>query len=213
MPSKPRQLIIKLTTGIESPEKLPQAFTVAATAVASGGWIPPIVATPEVRGAPRVGTPCAGGGQASLPLEAVHSGAGLPEARSTGCKVSSAARWSTWSSRSSRGWWSSFARVSFTRCGTGQGARGPGPGPWPPLCGRAFSTAASGRGAYIFLPLRCWCRTVPGRPARRLPALRGVLMGELAQNARPAAGKAGWQPGVVGGHRARAGRRDRASGG
>jgi len=68
MPSKPRQLIIKLTTGIESPEKLPQAFTVAATALASGGWIPPIVATPEVRGAPRVGTPCAGGGQADLPL-------------------------------------------------------------------------------------------------------------------------------------------------
>ncbi len=36
MPSNSRQLIIKLTTGLESPEKLSQAFTVAATAVASG---------------------------------------------------------------------------------------------------------------------------------------------------------------------------------
>jgi len=36
MPSKSRHLIIKLTTGIEAPEKLAQAFTVAATAVASG---------------------------------------------------------------------------------------------------------------------------------------------------------------------------------
>lgn len=36
MPSKPRSLIIKLTTGVESPEKLSQGFTVAATAVASG---------------------------------------------------------------------------------------------------------------------------------------------------------------------------------
>jgi len=31
-----RQLIIKLTAGIESPEKLSQAFTVATTALASG---------------------------------------------------------------------------------------------------------------------------------------------------------------------------------
>jgi predicted peroxiredoxin len=36
MPSNSRQLIIKLTTGIESPERLSQGFTVAATAVASG---------------------------------------------------------------------------------------------------------------------------------------------------------------------------------
>ena len=36
MPSNSRQLIIKLTTGTESPEKLSQGFTVAATAVASG---------------------------------------------------------------------------------------------------------------------------------------------------------------------------------
>ena len=36
MPSKSRHLIIKLTTGVEDPEKLAQAFTVAATAVASG---------------------------------------------------------------------------------------------------------------------------------------------------------------------------------
>jgi predicted peroxiredoxin len=36
MPSNSRQLIIKLTIGIESPEKLSQGFTVAATAVASG---------------------------------------------------------------------------------------------------------------------------------------------------------------------------------
>src|SRR5665647_3714176 len=41
MPSKLRQLIIKLTTGIESPEKLSQAFTVAATALASGGGFRP----------------------------------------------------------------------------------------------------------------------------------------------------------------------------
>ena len=41
MPSKPRQLIIKLTTGIESPEKLSQAFNVAATALASGGGFRP----------------------------------------------------------------------------------------------------------------------------------------------------------------------------
>jgi len=39
MPSKSRQLIIKLTAGVESPEKLSQAFTVAATAVASGGVV------------------------------------------------------------------------------------------------------------------------------------------------------------------------------
>jgi predicted peroxiredoxin len=36
MPSNTRQLVIKLTAGIESPEKLSQAFTVAATALASG---------------------------------------------------------------------------------------------------------------------------------------------------------------------------------
>ena len=36
LPSSPRQLIIKLTSGVESPEKLSQAFTVAATALASG---------------------------------------------------------------------------------------------------------------------------------------------------------------------------------
>lgn len=44
MPPKPhhenaRQLIIKLTTGIESPEKLSQGFTVAATALASGARV------------------------------------------------------------------------------------------------------------------------------------------------------------------------------
>lgn len=39
MPPTSRQLIIKLTTGIESPEKLSQAFTVAATAVASGAQV------------------------------------------------------------------------------------------------------------------------------------------------------------------------------
>jgi len=39
MPSKSRHLIIKLTTGAESPEKLSQAFTVAATAVASGAVV------------------------------------------------------------------------------------------------------------------------------------------------------------------------------
>ena len=39
MPPSSRQLIIKLTTGIESPEKLSQAFTVAATAVASGAQV------------------------------------------------------------------------------------------------------------------------------------------------------------------------------
>jgi predicted peroxiredoxin len=35
----PRHLIIKLTAGVESPEKLSQAFTVAATAVASGAEV------------------------------------------------------------------------------------------------------------------------------------------------------------------------------
>src|SRR5450631_1198400 len=39
MPSKSPHLIIKLTTGVESPEKLSQAFTVAATAVASGAVV------------------------------------------------------------------------------------------------------------------------------------------------------------------------------
>ena len=39
MPSNSRQLVIKLTTGIESPERLSQAFTVAATAVASGARV------------------------------------------------------------------------------------------------------------------------------------------------------------------------------
>jgi predicted peroxiredoxin len=36
MPSRSRHLIIKLTAGVELPEKLSQAFTVAATAVAGG---------------------------------------------------------------------------------------------------------------------------------------------------------------------------------
>ena len=39
MPSRSRHLIIKLTAGVESPEKLSQAFTVAATAVASGAVV------------------------------------------------------------------------------------------------------------------------------------------------------------------------------
>jgi predicted peroxiredoxin len=39
MPSKSRHLIIKLTTGVEAPEKLSQGFTVAATAVASGAAV------------------------------------------------------------------------------------------------------------------------------------------------------------------------------
>jgi len=39
MPSNSRHLIIKLTAGVESPEKLSQAFTVAATAVASGAAV------------------------------------------------------------------------------------------------------------------------------------------------------------------------------
>ena len=36
MPSTSRHLVIKLTTGVETPERLSQGFTVAATAVASG---------------------------------------------------------------------------------------------------------------------------------------------------------------------------------
>jgi predicted peroxiredoxin len=39
MPPESRRLIIKLTTGVETPEKLSQAFTVAATAVASGAVV------------------------------------------------------------------------------------------------------------------------------------------------------------------------------
>lgn len=39
MPSKSRHLIIKLTSGVEAPEKLSQGFTVAATAVASGAVV------------------------------------------------------------------------------------------------------------------------------------------------------------------------------
>ena len=39
MQSTSRQLIVKLTTGIESPERLSQAFTVAATALASGAQV------------------------------------------------------------------------------------------------------------------------------------------------------------------------------
>jgi predicted peroxiredoxin len=39
MPTNSRQLVIKLTTGMESPERLSQAFTVAATAVASGAQV------------------------------------------------------------------------------------------------------------------------------------------------------------------------------
>lgn len=39
MPTNSRQLIIKLTSGVEAPEKLSQAFTVAATAVASGAGV------------------------------------------------------------------------------------------------------------------------------------------------------------------------------
>jgi predicted peroxiredoxin len=39
MPSKPRPLVIKLTAGIESPEKVSQAFTVAATALVSGAQV------------------------------------------------------------------------------------------------------------------------------------------------------------------------------
>lgn len=39
MPSNSRQLVVKLTSGTESPERLSQAFTVAATAVASGARV------------------------------------------------------------------------------------------------------------------------------------------------------------------------------
>jgi len=39
MPLNSRQLIIKLTSGIESPERVSQGFTVAATAVASGAQV------------------------------------------------------------------------------------------------------------------------------------------------------------------------------
>jgi predicted peroxiredoxin len=39
MASNSRELIIKLTSGVESPEKLSQGFTVAATAVASGARV------------------------------------------------------------------------------------------------------------------------------------------------------------------------------
>ena len=39
MSSNSRQLIITLTSGVEAPEKLSQAFTVAATAVASGAGV------------------------------------------------------------------------------------------------------------------------------------------------------------------------------
>jgi len=39
MPTTPRHLIIKLTTGVEAPEKLSQGFTVAAAAVASGAVV------------------------------------------------------------------------------------------------------------------------------------------------------------------------------
>jgi predicted peroxiredoxin len=39
MSSTSRSLVIKLTTGVESPERLSQGFTVAATAVASGAVV------------------------------------------------------------------------------------------------------------------------------------------------------------------------------
>lgn len=39
MPPPSRHLVIKLTTGAEAPERLSQAFTVAATAVASGAEV------------------------------------------------------------------------------------------------------------------------------------------------------------------------------
>lgn len=39
MPTRSRHLIIKLTTGVEAPEKLSQGFTVAATALASGAMV------------------------------------------------------------------------------------------------------------------------------------------------------------------------------
>jgi len=39
MSSNSRQLIIKLTSGVEAPERLSQGFTVAATALASGAQV------------------------------------------------------------------------------------------------------------------------------------------------------------------------------
>jgi len=39
MSSTSRHLVIKLTAGVESPEKLAQAFTIAATAAASGAAV------------------------------------------------------------------------------------------------------------------------------------------------------------------------------
>jgi predicted peroxiredoxin len=39
MSSKSAHLVIKLTSGVEAPEKLSQAFTVAATALASGAGV------------------------------------------------------------------------------------------------------------------------------------------------------------------------------
>jgi predicted peroxiredoxin len=39
MPSNSRHLVVKLTSGTESPERLSQAFTVAATAAASGARV------------------------------------------------------------------------------------------------------------------------------------------------------------------------------
>ena len=39
MPSTSRHLVIKLTTGVDAPERLSQGFTVAATAVASGAVV------------------------------------------------------------------------------------------------------------------------------------------------------------------------------
>ncbi len=36
MDAPARSLVVKLTSGVESPERLSQAFTVASTAVASG---------------------------------------------------------------------------------------------------------------------------------------------------------------------------------
>jgi predicted peroxiredoxin len=39
MSSNSRKLVIKLTSGVESPEKLSQAFTVATTALASGAEV------------------------------------------------------------------------------------------------------------------------------------------------------------------------------
>ena len=39
MSSNSRQLVIKVTAGVESPERLSQAFTIAATGVASGARV------------------------------------------------------------------------------------------------------------------------------------------------------------------------------